>query len=142
MNILSCNCAGKWGAYAPLILRVVTGAIFLLHGWQKLEMGVPGVTGFLGSLGFPIPGFFAIVLIAAEILGGLFLILGLFTHWAAKITAFVALVALLTVHIGNGFYASEGGYEFILLILAAAVSVMITGPGKWALDSKFRKGGA
>ena len=138
-NILNCACADKWGGYAPFILRVATGLIFAAHGWQKLQMGVPGVSGFLAGLGFPLPDLFAVLLIAAELVGGILLILGAFTHWVAKILAVVALVALVTVHLGNGFFVSGGGYEFILLILAASVSVMITGPGKWALDMKLKK---
>ena len=71
-------------------------------------------------------------------LGGIFLILGAYTHWTAKILAFVALVALVTVHLKNGFMG-PGGYEFILLILAASVSLMITGAGKYSLDRKVLK---
>lgn len=138
-NLMNCACGGKWGEFAPFFLRVVVGLIFALHGWQKLQMGVPGVAGFLGSLGFPAPEFFAVLLIAAELGGGILLILGAFTHWVAKILAVVALIALLTVHISKGFFISEGGYEFILLILAASISVMVAGPGKWSLDHKMLK---
>jgi putative oxidoreductase len=131
-------CAEKWGAVAPLVLRVVVGAIFAMHGYQKLTMmGVPGVSGFLTMLGFPMPDVFAVLLIAAELGGGILLILGLLTHWTAKILAFVALVALATVHLSKGFFLP--GYEFILLILAASVSVMITGAGKYSLDHKMMK---
>jgi putative oxidoreductase len=131
-------CAEKWGAVAPLVLRVVVGVIFAMHGYQKLTMmGVPGVSGFLTMLGFPMPDVFAVLLIAAELGGGILLILGLWTHWTAKILAFVALVALATVHLSKGFFLP--GYEFILLILAASVSVMITGAGKYSLDHKMMK---
>lgn len=131
-------CSAKWQEFAPLVLRVVTGAIFAMHGWQKLTMmGVPGVSGFLGMLGFPMPEVFAVILIAAELGGGILLILGLWTHWIAKILAFVALVALFTVHLSKGFFLP--GYEFILLIFAASFSLMVTGPGKWSLDSKMKK---
>jgi putative oxidoreductase len=131
-------CAEKWGAVAPLVLRVVVGVIFAMHGYQKLTMmGVPGVSGFLTMLGFPMPDVFAVLLIAAELGGGILLILGLFTHWTAKVLAFVALVALVTVHLSKGFFLP--GYEFILLILAASVSVMITGAGKYSLDHKMKK---
>lgn len=139
-NLMNCMCTEKWGAYAPLVLRVVTGLIFAMHGWQKLTMmGVPGVTGFLTMLGFPLPGVFAVLLIAAELVGGILLILGLWTHWTAKVLAFVALVALFTVHVSKGFFIAGGGYEFILLILAASISVMITGAGKYSLDHKMKK---
>jgi putative oxidoreductase len=132
-KFLMCACTGKWGAFAPFFLRVVLGAIFVAHGWDKLETGVPGIASFLGSLGFPAPEFFAVILIAAELGGGILLILGAFTHWVAKILAFVALVALVTVHLKNGFIA-PGGYEYILLILAASISLMVTGAGRWSLD--------
>jgi len=96
--------------------------------------GVPGVSGFLSSLGFPVPDVFAVILIAVEFLGGSALIIGLFTHWAAKLTSIVALVALLLVHVNKGFLVQGGGYEFILLLLAATISIIITGPGKYSLD--------
>ncbi len=135
MKFLTCKCGEKWQAFAPLFLRVILGAIFVAHGWQKFVGGVPGVAGFLGSLGFPAPEVFAVLLIAAELGGGILLILGAWTHWVAKILAFVALVAFLAVHLKQGW----GGSEFILLILAASVSLMITGAGKWSLDHKMKK---
>lgn len=138
MKLLNCKCAEKWHSFAPFFLRIATGAIFLGHGWQKFVGGVPGVAAFLGGMGFPAPEVFAVLLIGGEIIGGLFLIFGAFTHWAAKVTAFIALVALLTVHLKNGFMG-QGGYEFILLLLAASVSLMITGAGKWSVDHKLRK---
>ncbi|MBI4120850.1 MAG: DoxX family protein [Parcubacteria group bacterium] len=120
---------------APLVLRIATGLVFFTHGYMKLTtQGVPGVSGFLGSLGFPAPDAFAMILIAVELLGGAALIFGLFTHWAAKLTGIVALVALLVVHIDKGFFVQAGGYEFVLLLLAATISIMITGAGKYSLD--------
>lgn len=138
-NLLNCTCSDKFSSLAPFLLRVVVGAIFLAHGWQKLSGGVDGTAGFLGTLGFPAPELFAVLLIAAEVLGGAFLILGLFTHWAAKVLIIVSAVALVSVHLTKGFFVANGGYEFILLILVTVISVMITGPGRWSLDSKLRK---
>ncbi|HYF28770.1 MAG TPA: DoxX family protein [Candidatus Paceibacterota bacterium] len=138
-NVLHCTCGSKFGALAALFLRVVVGVIFLVHGWQKLQNGIPGTAGFLATLGFPAPEFFAVLLIAAEVIGGALLIIGLYTHWAAKILAIVALVALVTVHLGKGFSVATGGYEFILLILAATLSVMAMGGGKWSVDAHLKK---
>lgn len=139
-KLLNCNCFSKFGAVSPLVLRVVVGLIFFMHGWQKLSvMGVGGVEGMLNALGFPAAGLFAPLLIAAELLGGALLILGAFTHWAAKVLTVVAAVAFLAVHLKNGFFATTGGYEFILLILAATVSILITGPGKYSVDAKRHK---
>lgn len=138
--LTDCDCSSAWGSYAPLVLRLVTGVIFAMHGYQKLtQMGLDGVTGMLDGLGFPIASVFAVLLIAAELVGGLMLIAGFLTHWTSKVLAVVALVALFTVHISNGFFISSGGYEFILLILAASISLMISGPGKFSVDGWMRK---
>jgi len=137
-NILNCSCGKKFADFAPLLLRVVTGAIFLAHGWEKFVGGLPGVEAFLAGLGFPMAGLFAVLLVAAEVIGGILLILGAFTHWTAKILAIVAVVALVSVHLPNGF-TGPGGYEFILLILVSCVSLMITGPGKYSFDAKRKK---
>lgn len=131
-----------WSRYSSFglpVLRVVTGLIFAMHGYQKLSGGLEGVTGFLTSLGFPMASVFAVILIAAELLGGIALIVGSFTRVAAKLTAIVALVALLTVHLKNGFFMSTGGYEFILLLLASSIALMVMGPGKWSVDHKMGK---
>ncbi len=138
-SLLDCMCANKMREAAPFVLRVSTGLVFAMHGWQKLEGGIPFVAGFLTQLGFPAPEFFAVLLIAAELGGGILLILGLYTHWAAKVVAFVALVAFATVHMKNGFFLSNGGFEYIVLLFAAAFSIMVSGPGKWSLDHKLRK---
>lgn len=137
-SLFDCVCGDKMRDLAPLVLRVAVGLVFTMHGWQKLQGGVPFVAGFLTQLGFPAPELFAVLLIAAELGGGILLILGLYTHWAAKVIAFVALVAFATVHMKNGFFLSTGGFEFIMVLFAAALSIMITGPGKWSLDKKLK----
>lgn len=131
----------KYRDVAPLLLRLSVGATFFMHGWQKLMVwGVPEVTKFLTVLGFPAPTVFAYLLIAGELIAGAALILGICTHFAAKTTAIIALIALVLVHLKNGFYASNGGYEFILLILVVSISLLITGAGKYSIDAKwFRK---
>ncbi|MBP9817038.1 MAG: DoxX family protein [Candidatus Pacebacteria bacterium] len=138
-NVLDCSCVSRWNGIAPLILRVSVGLIFAMHGWQKLQGGLGQTAGFLDSLNFPAPEVFAFVLIAAELVGGIMLILGLFTHWVAKILAIVAVVAFATVHATKGFFISGGGYEFILLILAVSVALIFLGPGKFSLDGALKK---
>jgi putative oxidoreductase len=138
-HLISGSWAVKWSDPALLFLRVATGLVFFMHGWQKWEGGVDQTAAFLMGLQFPAPDLFAMLLIAAEVLGGAALILGAFTRLAAKISAIVAAVALLTVHVDNGFFLSNGGYEFILLILAACVALVVHGGGKWSLDAKVIK---
>lgn len=139
MNILSCSCGNGLQNLAPFVLRLAAGLIFAVHGWQKLATGVDGVAGMLGSLGFPVPVLMALILIFAELVGGILLIVGFLTHWVAKVLAFVALVAWLTVHATSGFLVSEGGFEFIMLLFATTVAIAIIGPGKWSVDRALRK---
>lgn len=138
-KLLTGEYLNAYAGYAPLVLRVATGLVFAMHGYQKFQGGLEGVTGFLTSLGFPLAGVFAVILIAVELLGGIALILGLATRVVAKLCAIVAFVAFLTVHVSNGFFISNGGYEFIIVLFAASVSLMLTGGGKWALDNYFNK---
>jgi len=82
-----------WGL---TVLRVVVGAVFLIHGCQKLFIfGFHGVAGFLGPLGVPAPGVAAVVLTLVEFVGGALLVLGLFTRWAAWLLAIDMVVAIL-----------------------------------------------
>lgn len=129
--------AQAYGEWSVLALRVVTGLVFVMHGWQKLGMGVPGVTGFLANLGFPMPEVFAVILIAGELLGGLALILGVWTRFAALVLSVIAVVALVTVHLANGFFVSNGGYEFVLLLLVASITFFTWGGGKYSGDAKM-----
>ncbi len=140
MNILNCRCSDKWNAWAPLVLRVVVGITFALHGWQKVSAGNEAIAGFLDSLGIPAAGFFAFVVTYVELLGGIALILGVLTHWAAKLLLIDMAVALFTAHISSGFFL-PAGYEFVLLLAAACFSIMITGPGKWALGKTVHADG-
>ncbi len=122
-----------WGL---TVLRIVTGIIFLMHGWQKIAMfSIGGFTGFLSQAGIPAPAIAAVVVIAVEILGGLALVLGLGTRWVAIPLAIDMLVALFTVHLPAGFFVADGGYEFVLLLLAANVTFMLSGGGAAALDN-------
>src|SRR3989344_3389428 len=121
-HIISGEWAAQWQDLAPFFLRVTTGLVFFMHGWQKWEGGLGQTAAFLASLQFPAPEVFAALLIGTEVIGGAALILGVFTRLAAKLTGIIAIVALLTVHASKGFFISAGGYEFILLILAACMT--------------------
>lgn len=125
----------SWG---PTVLRFIVGVVFLAHGWQKVHMGVHGVAGFLGMSGIPVPTISAAVLIAVELLGGIALILGIGTRWVAVLLAFDMVVAILAVHLKNGFFMPHG-YEYPLTLLAASISLALTGGGRASLDSSLEK---
>ncbi len=135
-----CGCTNRLGDVAPLILRIALGVIFAWHGYDKVFVkGIPAITGFFTSIGIPLPGLMSYVVGYGELGFGILLILGLLTHWASKFAVIVAIVAFLTVHMSKGFAVGGGGYEFIMLIGAAAFSLMITGAGKYSLDSMWLK---
>lgn len=122
-----------WGL---TLLRIVVGLTFFMHGQQKLfQMGIGGVGGFFGSLGIPAPELAAVVVSLVEIVGGLALILGALTRLAGVLLAIDMLVALLVFHLPNGFYATDGGIELVLVLAAATLALAITGPGALAVDN-------
>lgn len=133
-----CTCGDKWRDVAPFLIRVVTGLVFAMHGYQKLQGGIDGFAGFLGGLGFPAAGLLAVLVVVAELGGGILLILGAFTHWTAKVLVVVSVVALVAVHLPNGFFL-PGGYEYILMLLAASASLVLSGPGRWSVDGSLKK---
>lgn len=116
-----------------LVLRWVIGFVFVMHGGEKLFVkGLPTVAGFLGTAGITPPAFWAFVLTAAELGGGLLLIAGAFTRFAALSLGVTMVVAIASVLWGKGFFVP--GYEFELTLLGAVVALALTGPGRFALD--------
>jgi putative oxidoreductase len=126
---------GSWGT---AVLRLVVGVVFAAHGWQKVHMGIHGVAGFLGMLGIPAPVVAATVLISVELLGGIALIVGFGTRWVAILLAFDMAVAILAVHLKNGFFLPQG-FEFALTLLAASICLALTGSGAASVDSALSK---
>lgn len=141
-DLIFCRGGEKWTKYGPFVLRVVVGIVFAVHGYQKITMGAAVIAGFFGSVGIPAPLFFAYVVTYVEFLGGITLILGLLTFWASLLLSINMLVALFLVHLPNGFYVNEGGYEFALILLASTVALALMGPGARSLDERVNKKGA
>ena len=126
----------EWGI---AILRVVVGVIFVAHGAQKLfTFGIPGVAAFMGQAGIPLPTLSALSVTGAEFLGGLALIAGFMTRWAAIPLAFSMLMAALAVHLKGGFFLPEG-LEYTLALLAASVSLSLAGPGALSVDGLLER---
>lgn len=125
-------------SYGILLLRVIVGGTLFAHGSQKLlgwwgGGGPRGTGGFFGTLGFRAPLVMALLAGLGEGSGALYA-LGLLTPLAALGMTTVMLVAIWAVHRPNGFFSSNGGFEFPLVLAAAAVAVAATGPGRFSLD--------
>ena len=125
-----------------LIVRVVAGATIAVHGAQKL-LGWFGGRGFSATvqmqqkLGFYPPVLWAALVVLGELGGGLSLAAGFLTPLGAAGIVGAMVMAILKVHWPKGFFATNGGYEFPLALLAIAVAVGVAGPGRYALDSLF-----
>jgi putative oxidoreductase len=126
---------------AGLVLRVPLGIILAAHGAQKLfgwfgGYGLEGTAGWMESVGFA-PGFvMALLAGSAEFFGGILLILGLLTRPAAAVAAFTMAMAM-TVHIGNGLFISNNGYEFALILMAASLALVFSGAGSLSTDRQL-----
>lgn len=81
----------------------------------------------------------AILAGSAEFFGGLALILGLLTRPAALVAAFTMLVAIFSVHISNGLFAADGGYEYALVLMVALIALVIQGGGYLSMDKALSK---
>lgn len=123
-----------------LVLRVVVGAIFAAHGAQKIfEFTLPGTIGSFAGMGIPLPEIAGPVV---ELIGGILLILGLFTRPVGILLAIDMIVALIAVHLPAGLWVGEGGYEFVAVLGAAALALALTGAGRFSLDGAFLRGRA
>ncbi len=132
------------GDLGPLVVRIALGVIFIYHGAQKLfgawgGPGLDGVAQMVGSLGFQPAFAWGLALALTELVGGGLVLIGLFTRYAALAIAVAMLVAILRVHWGKPFAVSQGGMEFALINLAAALSLVFTGGRAASIDRAARR---
>jgi putative oxidoreductase len=139
-----------WGA---LILRVVLGVVFVMHGYLAYTvLGPRGAAAYVMKLGFP-PGLvepLAWYLIVVHTVGGAMMIGGLFTRVVALLNVPIMLTALFVIHMPQGFFLKgaldpttnkpiAAGYEYTFLVLGATLAVVLIGGGGLALDHFFRR---
>lgn len=123
-------------------LRLGLGSIFIAHGAQKLfgwfgGYGLEATGQWMSSIGLE-PGYLmALAAGSVEFFGGLFIVLGLLTRISAVAAAVTMLVAIFSVHLPNGFFMSNNGYEFALALLLIAVALIVRGAGRFSLDARL-----
>ncbi|MEQ7922352.1 DoxX family protein [Xanthomonas sp. WHRI 1810A] len=125
--------------YGITALRILVGIIFMAHGSQKLfglfgGYGLEGTGQYMESLGLT-PGYLmALMSGSAEFFGGLALVIGLLARPAAVVLIVMLVIAILSVHIHNGLFMANNGYEFSLALLGGAIAVLFEGAGRLSLD--------
>jgi len=127
---------------AILILRISLAAVFVAHGLQAAFglFGGPGISGFtnmLSGLGFKQAALWAYVGAYTELIGGLFLLLGIFTRISAFFILIFMIVAVLKVHWTKGFFIQAGGFEYNFVILCVCIALIILGGGKFGITKKL-----
>ena len=149
----------RWPDCYALPLRLIVGYGFMEHGYAKLARGPESFVAILHALGMPAPTLFAAATILIELFGGLAVLLGALIPLASIPMAIVLVVAIVTVHLPNGFssiklvsvdaagaHFGQPGYETDLLYLAALAALATGGSGPLALDTlllrRFRGGAA
>jgi putative oxidoreductase len=135
--------AGFYDSMMPIaetFVRIVVGIMFLMHVMGKFNAGPAGVAAnVMAKNGLEPAILWAYVIIFLESVGGVCLIIGLFTRFFAAALAIEMLVALLVVHLPKGYAASGGGYEYVLLIGAACFLIAIRGGGPYSVDQAIGK---
>jgi putative oxidoreductase len=136
----SLKCCGSARDIGLLALRIGVGVIFTMHGYGKLFGDAPGMdafTGMITGLGFPLPALLAYAAALTEFVGGIAILLGIFTSVATVLGAIVMLVALFMVKKFN-FPASD----IDLMLLASLVTIFCLGAGRYSLAAAFNMKGA
>ncbi len=115
-------------------LRASIGVIFIVHSLKKFD---PSWQEWLINIG--IPPELQLPIALAELIGGIFLIVGIFTRISSSIFAIILLGAIFHIRWENGFLISQGGWEWDLVMLAAVLSIIVIGPGRFSIAQLVKK---
>ncbi len=127
------------------LVRLFFGLAIAAHGAQKLfgwfgGYGLKGTGGFFEGIGFKPGGLFASAAGISEFLGGLLLVVGLFTPLGAAAVLTAMIVASVSVHLKNGFFVQSNGFELAFLYGAVSMGLIFTGAGSYSLDAELALG--
>lgn len=140
MHVLGLAPLRRLAPAAPVIARLLVGIVMLAHGWQKLTAMTPAGfgEGMLDGLGVPLPVLFGWIVTIVELVGGIALILGVFSRIAAVANLGVLVGALLLVKVDLSLLSTPGadmpGAELEFGLIAGLVTVLLLGPGRPSVD--------
>jgi putative oxidoreductase len=123
-----------------LLIRLVIGLTFMGHGTQKLfgwfgGYGIKGTGGFFESVGIKPGEKMALLAGLTELIGGALFAIGLFTPLAGLMIAGTMVIAIFKVHGPNGYWITQNGYEYNLVLLVVALAITIMGAGSYSVDA-------
>jgi putative oxidoreductase len=121
--------------FSLLLMRVIVGGIFAMHGAQKLfgAFGGDGLSATvekMGFMGYPVT--------IGEFFGGLGLVIGLLCRFSAASLIVIMIGAIAMVHGRNGFFLSNSGYEYNLALIGLLAPILLLGPGRFAIGRALR----
>ena len=122
----------------PLLFRIVLAYGFYGPATMKLK-NFGGIVEWFTSMGMPLPKLNALLATGTETAGFILIFLGLATRIISIPLMVVMVVAIATVHLGNGFEAGNNGFEIPIYYMLMLFSLLITGPGKFSLDALIKK---
>ncbi|MGO4002640.1 MULTISPECIES: DoxX family protein [Pseudomonas] len=139
MNTMINKVLSTRAGYGLTVVRLFVGIIFAAHGAQKLfglfgGYGIAGTAQYMESIGLAPGQLMAILAGGTEFFAGLALIIGLLVRPAALGLTVLSLVAIFSVHISNGLFMANNGYEFALALLGGSIAVLVEGAGKLSVD--------
>lgn len=118
-----------------LVARVVIGIVFLAHGLQKVNQGYSATKAGFEGMDVPVPALSAFYATWVETLGGIALIIGLLVPVFGVLLLVNMLGAFFFVHIGNGIYLTDGGWELVGALGAGALVLAVVGAGAYSVDA-------
>lgn len=126
--------------FALLLLRIITGAVFVARGYRAwFQTGMAQTARDLAQAGVPQPTLSAYLAGSAELIGGALLIIGLLTTLVATALALLVVAAGYFVHLSHGFFVETGGIEYPAVLAAALFIVVVFGSGRASLDKALAR---
>jgi putative oxidoreductase len=115
--------------------RVLLGVVLIAHGWQKFaQYGIAGTAASFAKMGAPLPAVSAVYAAVVELVGGLALLVGAGTAVAAALVVLDMLGAFVLVHVTNGIFVQDNGFELVWVIAAGALMLIAVGAGRFSVD--------